>query len=156
MRRTITIAVSTGAAVAVLGGGLAMASVGDDHSSDDRGRPAATATPTARPSVSSPATAVDRAQAELIALSQVPGGRVESIESEQEHGRTVWSVRVIAKGVEHDIQIDRRTGTILRDRTGRDTSPRHPEPGHDAGDDRGGGRGGGHGGGGHDDGPNHH
>ncbi len=155
MRRTVTIALSTGAAVAVLGGGLALAS--ERGSSDERSRPAATSTPTGRATMPSPTVStVGRERAEQIALAQVPGGRVESIETEQEHGRTAWDVRIVANGVEHDIQIDRRTGSVLRDRTGPRTHARDDGADdnghHEAGDDhhhRRGRGGGGHGGGGH-------
>src|SRR5258708_3880257 len=115
MRRTVTIALSTGVAVAMLGGGLAMASV--RGSSDDGARPAASSAPTERAAMS-PAVAatISRARAEQIALKAVPGGRVTSIEAEQEHGRTVWDVRIVAHGVRHDVQVDRHTGKLLRDR----------------------------------------
>ncbi len=137
MRRTVTIALSTGAAVAMLGGGLAVASVRGDGS-DDRARPAAASS---SPAVRAPATTISRARAEQIALKGVPGGRVTSAEAEQEHGRTVWDVRIVAHGVRHDVRVDRHTGKVLRDRVGKGSGVRSgggtDDPaGHDATDDR--------------------
>jgi hypothetical protein len=173
MRRTTVIAGVAGAAI-VLGGGIAVAFDGESTPpgagrtavtspaspevesgapSDD---PSATASPSMTPSApespsasSSPSTpmapaAVDRAEAVRIALRTVPGGRVESVERETEHGRLVWDIDVIAGGAEHDLHIDARTGDVLRHRkdddkghddSGRDDSGRddrgHDDRGHD-------------------------
>ncbi|TYC07195.1 hypothetical protein FXF53_00905 [Micromonospora sp. WP24] len=49
-----------------------------------------------------------------IALAKAGGGRIEEIEAEQEHGRPVWSVEIVSGGVEHDIDVDRENGAVLR------------------------------------------
>jgi hypothetical protein len=72
------------------------------------------------PTPSSVATQVGRAEAEQIALRAVPGGRVESVELEQEHGRLVWSIDVMSGNGVHKIQVDKRTGDITRNRSGHD------------------------------------
>lgn len=100
----------------------------------------------ASPSVAS--TTVSRSQAEQIALKAVPGGQVRSAELEDEHGVPVWSVKVIKGGMIHDLNIDARTGEIVRNQADRPHADvprnapvreedvhRHGEP--EPGDDRG-------------------
>jgi hypothetical protein len=137
MRRTATIVTGTGIAIAIFGGGLALAFDGGGSSSAGVTRTAPSTavslmipsdTPTATPSEpsatpsepsaapSSGATQVGRAEAAQIALRAVPGGRVRSVELEQEHGRTVWDVDVMSGNVEHKVQVDVRTGEITRNR----------------------------------------
>jgi hypothetical protein len=142
----------------VLGGGLVLALNGGGSASAER-----TAATQTRPSASaSPAaTTISRAEAERIALQTVPGGQVRSAELEMEHGATVWSVRVSKDGVTHELQLDARTGKVVRDRSGqsgagqsgagqdsaghREPEARHDHGRHDAGhneknDDHGGDR----------------
>jgi hypothetical protein len=45
---------------------------------------------------------------------------VTKVERETEHGRAVWDVEVYRSGVEHDIDVDRATGQVLRHKTDRD------------------------------------
>jgi hypothetical protein len=79
---------------------------------------------------------VTAGQAKTIALRAAGGGRVESIEREREHGRLVWDVDVIVKGVEHDIDVDATTGQVTRHRTDDDRG--RGRGGDDSGrDDRG-------------------
>jgi hypothetical protein len=66
------------------------------------------------------AAAIPAERAKAIALRAAGGGRVESIEREREHGRLVWDVDVIVKGVEHDIDVDAATGQVTRHRTDDD------------------------------------
>ncbi|HEV7933256.1 MAG TPA: PepSY domain-containing protein, partial [Actinomadura sp.] len=47
----------------------------------------------------------------------VPGGRIDSVELEREHGRPVWKVDVLSGGVEHRIQVDARTGAVAREKS---------------------------------------
>jgi hypothetical protein len=96
----------------VLGGGLVLALNGGGSASAERTaatRPSASASPTA--------TRISRAKAERVALQAVPGGQVRSAELETEHGATVWSVRVSKDGVTHELQLDARTGKVVRDRS---------------------------------------
>ncbi|MFC3504714.1 PepSY domain-containing protein [Micromonospora krabiensis] len=57
---------------------------------------------------------VDQQRAGEIALARVGGGRIVEVEAEQEHGRPVWSVEVVDGNTEHDIDVDRDNGTVLR------------------------------------------
>ncbi|WP_395105495.1 PepSY domain-containing protein [Actinomadura sp. SCN-SB] len=127
MRRTTVIAGAAGAAI-VLGGGIALAYDGGGTASGAPDRTLAAlapsvplASPTPPPAPPSSQTRIDPAGAVRIALRTVPDGRVESIEREREHGRVVWDVDVIARGVEHDLDIDAQTGKVLRHRTERDS-----------------------------------
>jgi uncharacterized membrane protein YkoI len=122
-------AIVAGITVAVLGGGglaLAQGDRGAAQASDVRG-----------------AATISRSEAERIALGAVGGGRVRETELETEEGVLVWEVEVIARGIEHDLYIDSRTGDVVRHRTDgddRDEGFRHDDDGprHDAGDDHGG------------------
>jgi uncharacterized membrane protein YkoI len=95
------------------------------------------------PSASSPGggSAIGAAQARTIAIRAAGGGRVTEIERETEHGRAVWDVEVYRGGVEHDIDVDRATGEVLRHKTdreddrGRDDDRGDDDSGRD--DDRG-------------------
>ena len=132
MRRTATI--TTGVAVAMLGGGMTLAlsgygtaSAAKAHTTPPAASPSSsrTASPTASPSASptaSPsageATEISLSEAQRIALRTVPEGRVRSIELEREHGTLVWDVDVTVRGVERDLDIDARTGNVVRDKTG--------------------------------------
>jgi hypothetical protein len=134
MRRTATIVTGTGIAIAIFGGGLALAFDGGGPSSAGVTR---TATPTAVSPVipsdtptatssepvatpSSAATQVGRAEAERIALRAVPGGRIQSVELEQEHGRLVWEVNVKSGNLGHKVQVDTHTGEVTRNKAEHD------------------------------------
>ncbi|MGI5232141.1 PepSY domain-containing protein [Actinoallomurus sp. CA-142502] len=107
--------ITGGVTAAVLGGALVLGLNGGGTASAER-------TAAARPAAASPSVrSIGRAEAEQIALTAVPGGRVRSAERETEHGAPVWSVRVVKDGVTHDLHIDARTGKVLRDRTDRRT-----------------------------------
>jgi uncharacterized membrane protein YkoI len=144
-------AITSGIAAAVLGGGLALALNGGGSAS--AAEAAANTAAQARPAAASPSvasTTISRSQAEQIALKAVPGGQVRSAELENEHGVPVWSVKVIKSGVIHDLNIDARTGEIVRNRADRPhrAAPRHTPAGEavhrhgepEPGDDRGRGR----------------
>ena len=124
-----------GGAVEMLPNGDVVPPADDNPSPDD----SATATPSPAASTSAPAAnsprsiGVDRATA--IAIRAAGGGYVRSIERETEHGRAVFDVEVIAKGVEHDIDVDRATGEVTRHLSGDDDS------GHGSDDSGTGGRG---------------
>ncbi|MEU1811861.1 PepSY domain-containing protein [Micromonospora aurantiaca (nom. illeg.)] len=57
---------------------------------------------------------VDQQRAGEIALARVGGGRIVEVEAEQEHDRPVWSVEIVDGNTEHDIDVDRDNGTVLR------------------------------------------
>ena len=82
--------------------------------------PSASSSPSASAPSSGGGSAISAAQARTIALRAAGGGRVTDIERESEHGRAVWDVEVYRGGVEHDIDVDRATGDVLRHRTDRD------------------------------------
>lgn len=139
-------AITSGIAAAVLGGGLALALNGGGSASA-AGTTAAHARPESATSPSAATTTISRSQAEQIALKAMPGGQVRSAELEDEHGVPVWSVKVTKGGVTHDLNIDARTGKVVRNRIDqpRTAVPRHtptreavhhhgePEPGDDRG-----------------------
>ncbi|MGD9528438.1 PepSY domain-containing protein [Pseudonocardia sp.] len=74
------------------------------------------------PAAGLPATAAAPASGEDVtpeaagaaAVAHVGGGRVESIERDVEHGVPIWEVDVIRDGVEHDVDVARKDGTVLR------------------------------------------
>jgi uncharacterized membrane protein YkoI len=98
------------AALLVAGAGVALASNGDD----DRPvpTPVASTGPAAGPAAGQ-APAIDRAQAERIALDHVGGGRItDDSELEWEHGALVWEVEV---NDDRDLDVDATTGQVTRD-----------------------------------------
>ena len=82
--------------------------------------------------------------ATLAAMLHAGGGRVTDVERETEHGRAVWDIEVQRGGVEHDIDVDRATGDVLRHRSeadddnrkGRDDDSKGRDDDHDDHDDR--------------------
>jgi uncharacterized membrane protein YkoI len=71
--------------------------------------PTQTLAPTAAagPSVSS-------GRAGDIALARVGGGTITEVESEVEHGRTAWSVKILRNGGRYEVYVDRSNGAIIR------------------------------------------
>jgi uncharacterized membrane protein YkoI len=63
---------------------------------------------------------VDSRRAGRIALAHVGGGTVTKVESEVEHGRAVWNVRIVRNGARYDLHVDRNSGEITRSRSGSD------------------------------------
>ena len=92
-------------------------------SAPSQSAPSRSAPSRSAPSPSSSAgggSGIGAAQARTVALRAAGGGRVTKVERETEHGRAVWDVEVIRGGVEHDIDVDRATGEVLRHRIDRD------------------------------------
>jgi hypothetical protein len=128
--RTVTaLAVGTVAALAI--GGTALAAGTDDPpgvemlpdgdvvaAPSPSSFPSSTA-PTREPSPSSSA-AISLGDAKAIAIKAAGGGRVTDVERETEHGRAVWDIEVQKGAIEHDIDVDRTTGDVLRHRSERD------------------------------------
>lgn len=77
---------------------------------------------------------VSRQRAGGIALARVGGGRVVEIEAELEHGRPVWSVKVVRDGVRYEVEVDRGDGTVVgteRKRADDHSGSRADNEGHD-------------------------
>jgi hypothetical protein len=84
------------------------------------GTPSAGA-PSGTPSSGTPTTgtapagsAVDEKRAGEIALAKAGGGQIVEVESEQENGRPVWSVEIVAGDVEHEVDVDRDNGSVVK------------------------------------------
>jgi hypothetical protein len=81
----------------------------------------ATESPSSAPSTSpSQADAVSAERAREIALERAGGGSVTEVEREQEHGRPVWSVEIRNGSTEHEVDVDRETGAIVKAGSERD------------------------------------
>jgi uncharacterized membrane protein YkoI len=110
-------------------------------SSDDRSRPAGSSDDSAAGSTGAPSTgttAVDRQGAIVVALARTGGGDLIKVEIEQEHGRTLWSVRISKDGALLRVDVDARTGQVVR--TERQAGDDGSRTGDRAGDDNGRGR----------------
>ncbi|NBE85133.1 PepSY domain-containing protein [Micromonospora rubida] len=72
------------------------------------GSPAGTATPP-------PADgSVDERRAGEIALARAGGGRIVEVEAEDEDGRQVWSVEIVNGQTEHEVDVDRNDGAVVK------------------------------------------
>ncbi|MFE0593205.1 PepSY domain-containing protein [Micromonospora echinospora] len=78
--------------------------------------PSATSVPGSPAGTTSPATGdkVDRKRAEEIALAKAGGGRVVEVEAEKERGRDVWSVEIVNGSTEHEVDVDRADGSVVK------------------------------------------
>ena len=58
---------------------------------------------------------ITRSEAERIALSKVPDGRVSSGELEREHGMLIWSFDIAKAGTRNinEVQVDAKTGKVV-------------------------------------------
>ena len=58
---------------------------------------------------------ITRSEAEHIALSKVPDGRVSSGELEREHGMLIWSFDIAKAGTRNinEVQVDAKTGKVV-------------------------------------------
>ncbi len=139
-RKALAVAGVTALATLTIGGAALAAAGGDDSvqrrpgavavtgspSPDDSPSPTDTASPddspTASPDDSSTTTAPARPGGAVVsgdlavaaALHRVGGGTVTKVESEFEHGRAVWKVRIVKDGVRYDLHVDKETGAITR------------------------------------------
>ncbi|TYB44820.1 PepSY domain-containing protein [Actinomadura chibensis] len=129
-------------AAGVLAGGGAATAFAASH----EGSPSPSASPTGSADAPPPATAVSAAQAADAALKAVPG-KVGEIELDDEHGKPVWEVDVLADGGGwRDVTVDSGSGKVLTNTADRpDTGGRDDDHGDDRDDDRGDDRGDGHG-----------
>ncbi|MEU4472009.1 PepSY domain-containing protein [Micromonospora sp. NPDC023888] len=78
-------------------------------------------TPSGTPSSGTPTTgsapagsAVDERRAGEIALAKAGGGQIVEVEAEQENGRPVWSVEIVAGDTEHEVDVDRDNGSVVK------------------------------------------
>ncbi|MFJ3224439.1 PepSY domain-containing protein [Streptomyces sp. NPDC086783] len=140
MKRTSVVLLASGALVAAVTG-TALAGGGDDASpSSGSSSASASATPSSSTSAATPTAkptptpsmddtagatatmpakgAVSSRHARAIALSHVGGGSVTKVEAEMEHGRAVWSVRIVRDGARYDVDVDANTGEVTRSRGG--------------------------------------
>ncbi|MEU4380267.1 PepSY domain-containing protein [Micromonospora echinofusca] len=84
------------------------------------GTPSAPASPSGSgtPSGSgAPATggdAVSEQRAREIALARAGGGEVVEVEREDEDGRAVWSVEIVSGQTEHEVDVDRGDGSVVK------------------------------------------
>ncbi|WP_433457895.1 PepSY domain-containing protein [Micromonospora sp. CA-248212] len=91
------------------------------------GGPSSTGTPSGTPTSGAPSpsgapsaggapagAAVDEKRAGEIALAKAGGGQIVEIEAEQEHGRAVWSVEVVVGDTEHEVDVDRADGSVVK------------------------------------------
>ena len=62
---------------------------------------------------------ITRSQAEHIALSKVPDGRVSSGELEREYGTLIWSFDITKPGTRdiNEVQVDAKTGKVVSVKT---------------------------------------
>ncbi|MCW3840892.1 PepSY domain-containing protein [Micromonospora yasonensis] len=128
MRRTSLVLAAVGAIAALAVTGATLGATGADRSApdtaavamtagDDNPKPdddamSAGATPGGTASVPADDT-VSRRRAGEIALARTGGGRIVEIEAEVEHGRPVWSVKVVVNGVRYEVEVDRTDGTVV-------------------------------------------
>jgi uncharacterized membrane protein YkoI len=133
MKRTSAVLLASGALVAAVTG-TALAGGSDDVPRSRGTSPASAsatpspgtsaASPTVTPSADGTATtlpakgAVSSRRARAVALSHVGGGTVTKVEAETEHGRAVWSVRIVRDGVRYDVHVDTKAGEVTRSRGG--------------------------------------
>lgn len=59
-------------------------------------------------------SAVDEKRAGEIALAKAGGGQIVEVEAEQENGRPVWSVEIVAGNTEHEVDVDRDNGSVVK------------------------------------------
>ncbi|MDQ0779676.1 hypothetical protein QF026_008142 [Streptomyces aurantiacus] len=79
-----------------------------------------TAGPAGSASTAPASRSVGGRRAGELALSHVGGGTLAEVEAETEHGRAVWSVKIVKDGVRYEVHVDRGSGAITRSRTKAD------------------------------------
>jgi uncharacterized membrane protein YkoI len=106
------------------------------------GDPSSTGTPSGTPTSSAPSSsvapsaggapagaAVDEKRAGEIALAKAGGGQIVEVEAEQENGRPVWSIEIVAGDTEHEVDVDRENGSVVK-------AEQEPVDADDDGDDK--------------------
>ncbi|MEW2429453.1 PepSY domain-containing protein [Micromonospora sp. NPDC047644] len=94
---------------------VAPETTGSPSADTPSGTPSAS-TPSGTPSTgSAPAgSAVDEKRAGEIALAKAGGGQIVEVEAEQENGRPVWSIEIVAGETEHEVDVDRDNGSVVK------------------------------------------
>ncbi|MFG3708591.1 PepSY domain-containing protein [Micromonospora sp. NPDC047670] len=111
-RATTLAAATTTPTAAATPGGTATASPATAPATG--GAPAAPGTPSGSGAPAAGGDAVSEQRAREIALARAGGGQVVEVEAEQEDGRPVWSVEIVAGQTEHEIDVDRDNGTVVK------------------------------------------
>ncbi|MEH1013510.1 PepSY domain-containing protein [Micromonospora sp. CPCC 206060] len=144
MKRTSLIVAATGAAavLAVTGTALGVTTAGREGGRPALAAATVAPTPDGQPSVAPSATGptpggpastapvptgtapatgdpaagdqVSPQRAGEIALARAGGGQITEIEAEREHDRDVWSVEILNGTTEHEIEVDRHDGSIVK------------------------------------------
>ncbi|MFI7026046.1 PepSY domain-containing protein [Micromonospora sp. NPDC049900] len=57
---------------------------------------------------------ISRERAGEIALAHVGGGRITEVDRDRENKRPVWEVEIVNGDVEHEVDVDRETGQVLK------------------------------------------
>ncbi|RIV36827.1 PepSY domain-containing protein [Micromonospora radicis] len=77
--------------------------------------PTSSAAPTDSGTPAAGADAVSAERAGELALAHVGGGgRITEIDRDRENGRPVWEVEIVKGDTEHEIDIDRETGAVVK------------------------------------------
>jgi uncharacterized membrane protein YkoI len=120
LRTASALAVGTLAALAL--GGTALAADRDEVTAPpSASSPSASpSSPAAPSSAAAAADAISLDAAKDIAVKAAGGGQVTDVERETEHGRAVWDVEVQVGDLEHDLDVDRASGEVLRHESERD------------------------------------
>ncbi|MBQ1027519.1 PepSY domain-containing protein [Micromonospora sp. C95] len=58
--------------------------------------------------------AVSRERAGELALAQAGGGRITETDRDDENGRAVWEIEIVNGATEHEIDVDRQSGEIVK------------------------------------------
>lgn len=78
------------------------------------GTPAAPGSPSGSGAPATGGDAVSEQRAGEIALARAGGGKIVEVEREDEDGRAVWSVEIVAGQTEHEIDVDRGDGSVVK------------------------------------------
>ncbi|WBB78764.1 PepSY domain-containing protein [Micromonospora sp. WMMD882] len=98
--------------------------------------PSATGSPSGGVGPAAGDAAVDLQRAGEIALARVGGGEIVGIEAEREDGRDVWSVEIVDGQTEHEIDVDRKDGAVVKaEQEPVDDDDDDDDDGDDDGDD---------------------
>ncbi|MER5453851.1 PepSY domain-containing protein [Micromonospora sp. NPDC002389] len=98
-----------------------------------------TATPPAGTGSPDATDKISRERAGEIALAHAGGGRITEIDRDRENKRPVWEVEIVKGDVEHEIDVDRETGQVLKaeqERYDGDDDDRDDDDDDDDDDDR--------------------
>ncbi|GIJ06904.1 PepSY domain-containing protein [Micromonospora andamanensis] len=75
---------------------------------------AATSAPAEQSQPATEGDAVSRERAGEIALAHAGGGQITETDRDREDGRDVWEIEIVNGGTEHEIDVDRQSGEIVK------------------------------------------